>query len=184
MWLPIILWLDILDRTSHLTGSWLVFIGWAFAVMFASGVQHVAGVIWRIRWPPQKCHCTFFQISLERIGMDLVRPSNQTVRGHCFVLVWMDYATHFPEAVHLCNISVHSVGKAFFCIISQVGIQKEMGTMFMLCPLCELYGLFCIKSICTSVYHLQANGQVKRLTKHALTIIYKFIHRDVWNWNR
>lgn len=47
----------------------------------------------------------------------------------CFVLVLVDYATQYPEAMPLCNISAHlSVAKALLKIISQAGIPNEMLT--------------------------------------------------------
>ena len=78
----------------------------------------------------------------------------------------MDYATQYPEAVPLRNISAKSVAQALFQIFSRVGIPKEIltdqGTSFMSRTLRELYELFGIQSIRTSVYHPQTDGLVER----------------------
>ncbi|XP_073804506.1 uncharacterized protein [Danio rerio] len=75
------------------------------------------------------------EIPFERIGMDLTGPLEQSARGHRFALVLVDYATRYPEAVALRNISAKSVAEALFRIISRVGIPKEIltdqGTAFM-----------------------------------------------------
>ena len=85
--------------------------------------------------------------------MDLMGPFDRSTQGYRFVLVLMDYATRYPEAVPLHNISAKSVAQALF--ISRVGIPKEIltdqGTSFMSRTLRELYELLGIQSIRTSV---------------------------------
>ena len=120
--------------------------------------------------------------------MDLIRPFHWSTRGYRFVLVLVDYATRYPEAVPLCTISAKSVAQALFQVISRVGIPKEIltdqGTPFMSWTLGELYGLLGIKSIRTSVYHPQTDGLVERLNKTLKSMIRKFVHKDSRNWDR
>uniref|UniRef100_A0AAQ4RLE8 Gypsy retrotransposon integrase-like protein 1 n=1 Tax=Gasterosteus aculeatus aculeatus TaxID=481459 RepID=A0AAQ4RLE8_GASAC len=75
------------------------------------------------------------EVPFERIGMDLIGPFHRSARGYPFVLVLMDSATRYPEAVPLRNISAKSVAQALFQVISRVGIPKEIltdqGTLFM-----------------------------------------------------
>ncbi len=75
------------------------------------------------------------QVPFERIGMDLIGPLERSARGHRFALVLVDYATRYPEAVALRNISAKSVAEALFSMISRVGIPNEIltdqGTAFM-----------------------------------------------------
>ncbi|XP_051509646.1 uncharacterized protein LOC127415117 [Myxocyprinus asiaticus] len=128
------------------------------------------------------------EVPFERIGMDLVGPLERSARGHRFVLVLVDYATRYPEAVPLCNISARSVAEALFKIISRVGIPKEIltdqGTTFMSRTLRELYELLNIKSIHTSVYHPQTDGLVERFNKTLKNMIRKFVHDDSRNWDK
>ncbi len=109
------------------------------------------------------------QVPFERIGMDLIRPLEWSARGHRFALVLVDYATRYPEAVALRNISAKSVAEALFSMISRVGIPKEIltdqGTAFMSRTIRELYELLGIKSIRTSVYHPQTDGLVERFNR-------------------
>uniref|UniRef100_A0A9J8C322 Gypsy retrotransposon integrase-like protein 1 n=1 Tax=Cyprinus carpio carpio TaxID=630221 RepID=A0A9J8C322_CYPCA len=85
------------------------------------------------------------QVPFERIGMDLIGPLERSARGHRFALVIVDYATRYPEAVALRNISAKSVADALFRLISRVGIPKEIltdqGTAFMSRTLNELYAI-------------------------------------------
>ena len=126
------------------------------------------------------------EVPLERIGMDLIGPFPRSARGYRFVLVLVDYATRYPEAVPLRTISAKSVAQALFQVISRVGIPKEIltdqGTLFMSRTLRELYGLLGVKSIRTSVYHPQTDGLVERLNKTLKSMIRKFIHEEERNW--
>ncbi len=122
------------------------------------------------------------QVPFERIGMDLIGLLERSARGHRFALVLVDYATRYPEAVALRNISAKSVAEALFSMISQVGIPKEIltdqGTAFMSRTIRELYGLLGIKSVRTSVYHPQTDGLVERFNRTLKSMIRKFVHED------
>ncbi len=128
------------------------------------------------------------QVPFERIGMDLIGPLERSARGHRFALVIVDYATRYPEAVALRNISAKSVAEALFSMISRVGIPKEIltdqGTAFMSRTIRELYELLGIKSVRTSVYHPQTDGLVERFNCTLKTMIRKFVHEDAKNWDK
>uniref|UniRef100_A0A8C1RIN6 Gypsy retrotransposon integrase-like protein 1 n=1 Tax=Cyprinus carpio TaxID=7962 RepID=A0A8C1RIN6_CYPCA len=128
------------------------------------------------------------QVPFERIGMDLIGPLERSARGHRFALVIVDYATRYPEAVALRNISAKSVADALFRLISRMGIPKEIltdqGTAFMSRTLSELYELLGIKAVCTSVYHPQMDGLVERFNRTLKTMIRKFVQEDAKNWGR
>ncbi len=128
------------------------------------------------------------QVPFERIGMDLIGPLERSARGHRFALVLVDYATRYPEAVALRNISAKSVAEALFSMISRVGIPKEIltdqGTAFMSRTIRELYGLLGIKSVRTSVYHPQTDGLVERFNCTLKTMIRKFVHEDAKIWDK
>ncbi len=96
------------------------------------------------------------QVPFERIGMDLTGPLEQLARGHRFALVLVNYATRYPEAVALRNIS----------------------TAFMSQTVRELYESLDIKSIHTSVYHPQIDGLVERFNCTLKTMILKLFHED------
>ncbi len=128
------------------------------------------------------------QVPFEQIGMDLIGPLEWSARGHRFALVLVDFATRYPEAVALRNISAKSVAEALFSMISRVGILKEIltdqGTAFMSRTIRELYGLLGIKSVRTSVYHPQTDGLVERFNRTLKTMIRKFVYEDAKNWDK
>ncbi len=128
------------------------------------------------------------QVPFERIGMDLIGPLERSAQGHRFALVLGDYATRYPEAVALRNISAKSVTEALFSMISRVGIPKEIltdqGTAFMSRTIRKLYELLGIKSVRTSVYHPQADGLVERFNHTLKTMIRKFVLKDAKNWKK
>lgn len=128
------------------------------------------------------------QVPFERITMDPIGPLEWSAREHCFALVIVGYATRYLEAVALCSIFAKSVVDALFCLISRVGIPKEIltnqGTVFMSRTLCELYELLGIKTIRTSVDHPQTDGLVERFNWTLKTMICKFIHEDAKNWDK
>ncbi len=134
------------------------------------------------------CPLPLMQVPFERIGMDLIGPLERSARGHRFALVLVDYATRYPEAVALRNISAKSVAEALFSMISRVGIPKEIltdqGTAFMSRTIRKLYELLGIKSIRTSVYHPQTDGLVERFNRTLKTMIRKFVHEDAKNWDK
>ncbi|XP_067306043.1 uncharacterized protein [Pseudorasbora parva] len=128
------------------------------------------------------------QVPFERIAMDFIGPLERSARVHCFALVIVDYATRYPEAVALRNISSKSVADALFRLISWVGVLKEIltdqGTAFMSRTLRELYGLLGVRSIRTSVYHPQTDGLVERFNRTLKSMIRKFVQNDAKDWDK
>ena len=120
--------------------------------------------------------------------MDLIGPLDQSAQGYHFVLVLVDYATRYPEAVPLRDVSAKSAAQALFQVISRVGIPKEIltdqGTSFMSRTIRELYELLGVHSIRTSVYHPQTDGLVQRFNKKLKNMIRKFVQEDSRNWDK
>ena len=124
----------------------------------------------------------------DRVGMDIIGPLERSSQGYRFVLVLIDYATRYPEAIPLRNISAKSVAQALFHVISRVGIPKEIltdqGTNFMSRTMKELYGLLKVKAIHTSVYHPATDGLCERFNWTLKSMIRKFVHEDARNWHQ
>lgn len=90
----------------------------------------------------------------ERIDMDLVGPVVKSARGHQHILVILDYATRYPEAIPLRNTSAKAIAKELVQVFSRVEIPKEIlpdqGTPFMSRVTKELCRLYKISHLCTS----------------------------------
>lgn len=107
----------------------------------------------------------------DSVGMDLVGLLERSAQGCRFVLVLVDYATPYPKAVPLHNISAKNVAREL-SVILQVGIPKEIltdqVTSFMSHTMHGLYRLLGIQSIRTSVYHSHSYSLLERFNKTLL----------------
>ncbi|KAL1252156.1 hypothetical protein QQF64_019952 [Cirrhinus molitorella] len=58
------------------------------------------------------------EVPFERIGMDLVGPLPKSTRGHEHILVIVDYATRYPEAVPLRKATAKAIAQELFLCCS------------------------------------------------------------------
>uniref|UniRef100_A0A803K005 Gypsy retrotransposon integrase-like protein 1 n=1 Tax=Xenopus tropicalis TaxID=8364 RepID=A0A803K005_XENTR len=127
------------------------------------------------------------EIPFERIAMDLVGPLIKSARGHQYILVVMDYATRYPEAVPLRNTSSKTIARELFHMFTRTGIPKEIltdqGTPFMSRVMKELCKFLQIKQLRTSVYHPQTDGLVERFNKTLKGMLKKVVDKDGRNWD-
>lgn len=97
-----------------------------------------------------------------RIAVDIVGPLVRSKSGNRYILVVNDHAILYPEAVPMKNVEAERVAMELVKIFSRVGIPKEIlsdqGSNFISQLLKKVYNLLQIDSICTSPYHLYANG--------------------------
>ena len=74
-------------------------------------------------------------VPFTRVGMDLVGPLVASAKGHQYILVLVDYATRYPEAIPLSSMTTPVVAQAMVEFFSRVGFPKELltdqGTPFM-----------------------------------------------------
>lgn len=89
--------------------------------------------------------------------MDLVGPFAKSTAGFCYILVVMDYATHFPEAIPLRNATAQTTTAKLLKIFAREGLPQDIlsdqGTNFTSCLLREVCSILGIKKLQTSVYH-------------------------------
>ena len=98
--------------------------------------------------------------------MDIFGPHRRTRSGNKYVLVIMDYATKWPEAFPLCNITSETIIVCLIEVTSRLGVPKgvlsENGTNLvstMMRQFCDRTGIHQIK---TSPDHPQTDGMVER----------------------
>ncbi|XP_063044707.1 uncharacterized protein LOC134438913 [Engraulis encrasicolus] len=124
----------------------------------------------------------------ERIGLDIVGPLPRSSRGHQYILVILDYATRYPEAIPLRKATARQIAKELFLLSTSLGIPKEIltdqGTPFMSRVMKELCTLLKIKQLRTSVYHPQTDGLVERFNKTLKAMLRKAIGEDGRNWDQ
>ena len=106
-------------------------------------------------------------LPFQRVAVDLVGPMiPASDRGNRFILVMVDYATRYPEAVPLRSIDTEHVAEALWEMWSRLGIPQEVlsdrGTQFTSEAMKEVHRLLAIKGTTTTPYHAQCNGLVER----------------------
>jgi len=124
-----------------------------------------------------------------RIAVDLIGPiSPPSDRGHRFILVVVDYATRYPEAVPLKNIDSETVAEALFEMWTRLGVPQEVlsdnGTQFVSAMMREVHRLLSVKGIHTSPYHAQANGLVERFNGTLKSMLRKLCIEQPREWDR
>ncbi|KAL1251468.1 hypothetical protein QQF64_019264 [Cirrhinus molitorella] len=126
-------------------------------------------------------------VPFERIGMDLVGPLPKSARGHEHVLVVVDYATRYPEAVPLRKATAKAIAQELFLLASRVGIPKEIltdqGTPFMSRLMADLCRLLGVKQLRTTVYHPQTDGLVERFNQTLKQMLRRVAAEDRRDWD-
>nr|XP_014351057.1 PREDICTED: uncharacterized protein LOC102354893 [Latimeria chalumnae] len=141
------------------------------------------------RLPPQAplVPLPIIETPFQRIGMDLVGPLDKSARGHKYILVFVDYATRYPEAIPLWVASATNVATALLSLISRVGIPKEIltdqGTPFMSKVMQHLCALLRFKALRTSIYHLQTGGLVERFNQVLKQMLKQVVRQDGRDWD-
>ncbi|XP_065407431.1 uncharacterized protein LOC135972648 [Chrysemys picta bellii] len=126
-------------------------------------------------------------VPFERIGMDLVGPLERSKTGNRFILVVVDYATRYPEAVPLKTATAPTIAGELVKIFARVGIPGEIltdqGTNVSSRLIAELCRLLHIRTLRTSVYHPQTDGLVERFNGTLKAMLRKFVEEDPSHWD-
>jgi transposase InsO family protein len=125
----------------------------------------------------------------DRVAIDLVGPlSPVSSEGHRYILTLVDYATSYPEAVPMREITSVAVTEALLTIFSRVGIPRELisdrGAQFTSELMGEIHRLVGIKPIFTTPYHPMMNGRIER--QHAIlkSVLKKLCSDKPNEWHR
>lgn len=125
---------------------------------------------------------SIINVLFRRVGMDILGPLPKSSRGHRYVLVIVDYATRYPEAVPLRTATGKTMAKELFLLFSRVGIVDEIltdqGSCFMSLVIREMCRLLHVTQLQTSIYHPQTDGLVERFNKTLKSMLRKLIDVD------
>ncbi|KAL0173009.1 hypothetical protein M9458_033320, partial [Cirrhinus mrigala] len=128
------------------------------------------------------------EVPFERIGMDQVGPLPKSARGHEHILVIVDYATRYPEAVPLRKATARNIAQELFLLFSRVGIPNQIltdqGTPFMSRVMADLCRLLKIQQLRTSVYHPQTDGLVERFNQTLKRMLKRVAADDRKDWDQ
>ncbi|CAM4532736.1 unnamed protein product [Lepidochelys kempii] len=125
----------------------------------------------------------------QKVAMDIVGPLSRTTRsGKKYILVVVDFATRYPEAVPLASIEADTVADALLTIFSRVGFPKEVltdqGSNFISALLRCLWEKCGVRHDWASVYHPQSNGLVERFNGTLKMMLKTFMNQHPQDWDK
>lgn len=124
----------------------------------------------------------------KKIAIDIIGELPRSKTGCKYILTIVDYATRYPEAIPLKNISSKTVADALIQCFARLGIPGELvsdqGSNFLSKLMVQLYEQLGISKIQTSVYHPEANGLVERFNGTLKTMLRKFVSESVQDWDK
>lgn len=122
------------------------------------------------------------EVPFDSIGMDLVGLLPKSARSHGHILVIVDYATRYPEALPLWKAMAKAIVKELFSLVTRVGIPSEIltdqGTLFMSRLMTDLCRLLKVKQLWTSVYHPQTDGLVWHFNQPLKRMLRRVVAED------
>ncbi|XP_076451106.1 uncharacterized protein LOC143286993 [Babylonia areolata] len=124
----------------------------------------------------------------QKVGVDIVGPiTPASARGNRYILVVVDYATRYPEAVALKGIDSVTVADALWQMWTRVGVPSEVltdrGTQFTSDVMAQVNRLLGIHGRTTTPYHAQANGLVERFNATLKKMIQRLCIEKPKDWD-
>lgn len=125
----------------------------------------------------------------KRVAVDIVGPIlPASSQGNRYILVMVDFATRYPEAVPLRNIDTVTVAEALWQMWSRVGVPEEVltdrGTQFTSEVMVEVYRLLGIRGLTTTPYHAMGNGLCERFNATLKAMLKKLCRERPTDWDR
>ena len=124
----------------------------------------------------------------ERVAMDIFGPLKRTKSGYKYLLVIMDYATKWPEAFPLRNVTTESVVECLIELTARLGVPKEVltdnGTNFVSRTMKKFCALAGIQQIRPSPYHPQTDGMVERFNATMKHLLRKLTQKNTVDWDQ
>lgn len=110
----------------------------------------------------------------------------QSASKHKYILVVVDYATRYLEAMPLRNIWMEAVARKLALIFSQVGFPKQVltdqSTSFRGDTMKAKWRYVVVQPLHTSVYHPQTNQLVECFNGPLEKMLRKFLSKNGKDW--
>ena len=125
----------------------------------------------------------------KRVVVDLVGPIYPpSESGHRYILMLVDYATRYPDAVPLKSITTESVAEALVDMYSRLGVPEEvlsdMGAQFVSECMAEVSRLLSIRQLTTSPYHPMCNRLVEKFNATLKCMLKRLCSEQRKQWHR
>ena len=125
----------------------------------------------------------------KRVAVDLVGPIHPpSESGQRYILTLVDYATRYPDAIPLKNITTETLAEALVDMYSRLGIPEEvlsdMGAQFISECMVKVSRLLSIKQLTTTPYHPQCNGLVEKFNGTMRSMLKRLCSEQPRQWHR
>ena len=123
-------------------------------------------------------------VPFQCVCIDIIGPIRPiTDRKRKYILVMVDYATRYPDAIALQGISTQEVAETIVEMFSRLGIPEKIltdrGSQFTSDHMNKLSRLLSLKQLTTTAYHPMCNGLVEKFNGTLKKILQKMenVHR-------
>ena len=125
----------------------------------------------------------------QRVAIDLIGPLNPVSnKGNRYILMVVDYATRYPEAIPLAKIDTVSVAEALLEVFSRVGFPEEIlsdrGSQFTSSLKEEIGRVIRVKQLFTTPYNPRCNGLCERVNRILKEMLKKMCRERARDWDR
>lgn len=112
----------------------------------------------------------------QRVVVDIVGPiAPATSKGNRYILTMVDYATRYPDAVALADITTEPVAKALVEMFTRTGVPRailsDRGLNFCSEVMQEVGRLLSMCQLQTTPHHPMVNGLVEKFTVTLKTML-------------
>ncbi|XP_042147410.1 uncharacterized protein LOC121836549 [Ixodes scapularis] len=125
----------------------------------------------------------------QRVAIDIMGPiSPTTKRGNKYILTMVNYATRYPDAVALPDISTERVAEALVEMFTRTGVPREVlsdrGSNFTSDVMKEVGRLLSMRQLFTTPYHPMGNGLVEKFNGTLKTMLKRMCQEKPADWDR
>jgi IS30 family transposase len=126
--------------------------------------------------------------SYKRITIDFVGSLPLSENTNRYILVCIDYATRYPEAIPLKTQEAETVANALLDIFSRMGVPQDIlsdqGTNFMSDLMTELCRFLKIQKLSSTPYHPMANGSVTKFNGVLKKMLKAYSQSEPCKWDQ
>ncbi|XP_072035947.1 uncharacterized protein [Amphiura filiformis] len=123
-----------------------------------------------------------------KIGIDILGPLPRSNSRRAYILTVIDYATRYPWAKPLANITTESVAQALCEIFSEWGLPEQIlsdqGTNFLSKTMKELYKLMQIEPNIAAPFHHETAGLVENFNGTIKSMLRTLTETQLKEWDK
>ena len=128
------------------------------------------------------------ETAFKRVAVDIVGPIKPiSASKKQYILVMVDYATRYPEAIALKDIRADTIAEALWNFWTRLGLPDEIlsdrGTQFTSELMRDVQRLLAIKGLNTTPWHPQTNGLVERFNGTLKQMLKKLAMEQPQKWD-